>query len=276
MADASDNPENPTPTGVTAKMRETAAAVKQRFAMYQNNPGFQLGDLVVWKEGLRNRRFPRENTGAIVTRIFPQPIFDPKKKDAGSPYFRENLDLVLGVFDTDGDFVEYHNDSCRFQKADETTKFDKRHNSVGCDGCEKLDFEGLRFKCSVCDDYDLCAACKFEGRTTKKHTTDHPMRMIEAPSPERLVAAFKGMCDEQAFKPGDLVTWKLGLKNKRRPSDSEFAVVVEVLPGPVFDSNKGASLAYFREPLDIRLGLLDEDGDFTVYHFDSRRFMKAM
>lgn len=102
------------------------------------------------------------------------------------------------------------------------------------------------------------------------------MRMIEPPSVERLTACFQALCTEEAFKPGDLVQWKLGLKNKRRPAMGELAVVIEVLPSPIFDAHKGASVAYFREPLDIRLGLLDEDGDFLIYHFDSRRFMKAM
>ncbi|EIC22782.1 hypothetical protein [Thiorhodovibrio frisius] len=78
------------------------------------------------------------------------------------------------------------------------------------------------------------------------------------------------------FAPGDLVTWKPGLKNRRVPRNGQPAVVLEVLSAPVFDSEKDAGSAYFREPLDLVLGLFLEDGphrgDFLNWHFDSRRF----
>jgi len=259
-----------------SRLQQYIDRLRERYQRYCALADLKLGDIVVWKEGLTNRRFPRPGTVAIITRIFPHPIIDPKKKDAGSPYFREDLDLVLGVFDSDGDFVEYHYDKGRFEKVQDLSKVVARYVGIECDGCRKQDFEGLRFKCTVCENYDLCATCKFEGRTSWSHTTEHPMRLLEGPTVERLTASFHSLCTEEAFKPGDLVQWKLGLKNKRKPAEGELAVVVEVLPSPIFDAHKGASVAYFREPLDIRLGILDEDGDFIIYHFDSRRFMKAM
>ncbi len=78
------------------------------------------------------------------------------------------------------------------------------------------------------------------------------------------------------FAPGDLVTWKPGLKNRRVPHSGQPAVVLEVLKEPVFDSEKDSGSPYFREPLDVVLGLFVEDGphrgDFLNWHFDSRRF----
>ncbi|EIC22785.1 hypothetical protein [Thiorhodovibrio frisius] len=78
------------------------------------------------------------------------------------------------------------------------------------------------------------------------------------------------------FAPGDLVTWKPGLKNRRVPRSSQPAVVLEVLSEPAFDSEKNSGSPYFREPLDLVLGLFVEDGphrgDFLNWHFDSRRF----
>lgn len=78
------------------------------------------------------------------------------------------------------------------------------------------------------------------------------------------------------FKPGDLVTWKPGLRNKLIPRQDRPAVVIEVLPDPVLDSERDAGNPYFREPLDIVLGLFIEQGrhrgDFIAWHFDSRRF----
>lgn len=35
----------------------------------------------------------------------------------------------------------------------------KRHSGYCCDRCGKDNFEGFRYKCTVCDDYDLCHYC---------------------------------------------------------------------------------------------------------------------
>jgi hypothetical protein len=74
------------------------------------------------------------------------------------------------------------------------------------------------------------------------------------------------------FKSGDLVVWKKGLKNRARPALGEPAIVVQVLETPLKDETKESGTAYFNEPLDLALGLLDEDEDFTVFHYDRRRF----
>ena len=73
------------------------------------------------------------------------------------------------------------------------------------------------------------------------------------------------------FEPGDLVRFKDGMRNKLRPGDGEPAVVVARLAEPVVDTQEGAGSAYFREPLDLVVGLIDEDGDFVTYHVDGRR-----
>ncbi|KAF7280178.1 E3 ubiquitin-protein ligase KCMF1-like isoform X2 [Rhynchophorus ferrugineus] len=53
-----------------------------------------------------------------------------------------------------------------------------RHEGVSCDSCLKGNFRGRRYKCLVCYDYDLCAACYESGATNTRHTTDHPMQCI--------------------------------------------------------------------------------------------------
>jgi len=74
------------------------------------------------------------------------------------------------------------------------------------------------------------------------------------------------------FSPGDLVVWKKDLKNRRKPAYEEPAIVVEKLDKAIQDESAEPSSMYFREPLDVILGLVDEDGEFICYYFDSRRF----
>lgn len=74
------------------------------------------------------------------------------------------------------------------------------------------------------------------------------------------------------FNVGDLVKWKQGLKNKKYPKYNEPAIIVEILSEPVVEPEKNAGSQYFREPLDIVLGIIDSDGDFALFHYDSRRF----
>ena len=76
------------------------------------------------------------------------------------------------------------------------------------------------------------------------------------------------------FKPGDLVRWQPGLKYKKLPAYGEPAVVVEVLPQPVFDENAPCGSAYFRSPCSLVLGL-QRDGKFSCWHFYGRRFELA-
>ena len=73
----------------------------------------KAGDIVCWKKGLKNRRFPRQGEPAIVIELVKDVV--STKDDSGSPYFREPLDIILGFIDPDGDFVMYHFDSRRFQ-----------------------------------------------------------------------------------------------------------------------------------------------------------------
>jgi len=75
------------------------------------------------------------------------------------------------------------------------------------------------------------------------------------------------------FRAGQIVQWKPGMRNKRIPDYGQAAIVMDVLNPPVYDSRKeleGSNL--FREPLNLALGVKDDDGDFLIFHFDGRRF----
>lgn len=76
---------------------------------------FREGDIVEWKTGLKNKRYPDYGMPAIVVELLGEPLYD-NTRDSGSSYFREPLDCVLGLFGDDGDFVTFYFDSRRFRK----------------------------------------------------------------------------------------------------------------------------------------------------------------
>ncbi len=101
------------------------------------------------------------------------------------------------------------------------------------------------------------------------------LRATPPPSPtetaKQLEVLSKRLVQKHEFSPGQFVQWKEGLQNRRRPGYGEPVVVVQVLDQPVLEGSDSGS-AYFREPLDIIIGLLDEDRELLLFHFDSRRF----
>ena len=75
------------------------------------------------------------------------------------------------------------------------------------------------------------------------------------------------------FKKGEIVKWKKHLKNRRLPTENQPAIVVDILYPPLLSNEEETGNTYFREPLDIILGFINEsDGAFIVFHYDSRRF----
>ena len=49
---------------------------------------------------------------------------------------------------------------------------------VSCDSCMKSGFSGIRYKCLVCCDYDLCSACYDAKLVTSRHKVDHAMQCL--------------------------------------------------------------------------------------------------
>jgi len=257
------------------KLKDNIADLRKKLALYTRGDKFEVGDIVTFKKGLQNRRYPRPGSAGIVTRILPVPIFDSTKTEAGSPYFNEQLDICVGLIDLDGDFIEFTFDSKRLERVsgDQITG---KHFNVVCDGCRKEEFTGIRFHCTECSDFDLCPQCQAEGAEPGNHSSNHKMIAIEPSTEPVLRERLKSLLEINCFQPGDIVQWKSGLKNKRLPEADQFAVVVEMLPVPVTDEDKSAAGSCFLEPLDMKLGIIDDDGDFLVFHYDSRRFTKAM
>lgn len=88
-----------------------------------------------------------------------------------------------------------------------------------------------------------------------------------------LTSLFEELNRHHELRAGQLVTWKPNLKNRRHPAYDQPVIVVEMLSEPVLARPDNSGSPYFREPLDMIAGVIDQDGDFMLLHFDSRRFM---
>lgn len=78
---------------------------------------FAVGQIVKWKENLKNRKLPHQNQPAIVVAILDEPVISTDD-ESGSPYFLETLDIILGIVDDDGTFLTFYYDSRRFEAYD--------------------------------------------------------------------------------------------------------------------------------------------------------------
>lgn len=54
------------------------------------------------------------------------------------------------------------------------------HHNIICYGCEKNPITGVRYKCFICPDYDLCQDC--EQSETVDHDPSHPFIKIASPN----------------------------------------------------------------------------------------------
>jgi len=79
-----------------------------------------VGDLVKWKEGLKNKKRPDSNQPAIVVQLLEKPLIERQGEEAGSPYYREPLDIILGLFDEENEFLMFYYDKRRFESYSES------------------------------------------------------------------------------------------------------------------------------------------------------------
>jgi hypothetical protein len=90
----------------------------------------------------------------------------------------------------------------------------------------------------------------------------------------KLVQLEKQFSAQNKFTVGQFVTWKPGLKNKLKPRLNEPAIVVKLLDAPLYDQDQDSGSPYFMEPLDMVIGVLEEERHtLLLFHVDRRRFM---
>jgi hypothetical protein len=79
--------------------------------------------------------------------------------------------------------------------------------------------------------------------------------------------------NHQQFQINQIVRWKPFLKNRKIPSYNAPAVVLEVFDPPIYDeAATNACSIYFKEPLSLRIGFFDDEGDFVEMYVDGSRF----
>lgn len=100
------------PTGLAPP--ETAAILPLRLAAYNVRHNFEVGQLVMWKDGLKNRVRPDYGQPAIVVEVLEAPVVHPTAESLTSD-LQDKLDIVLGVMTEDNLFAFFHFDRARFE-----------------------------------------------------------------------------------------------------------------------------------------------------------------
>jgi hypothetical protein len=125
---------------------------------------------------------------------------------------------------------------------------------------------------------------KTEVRTNMSEQKGKTLMLVGGDTNERLAATRKSCADlnigyrlfnngeEKSLRAGMLAVWKEGMKNRKTPDYGAPMIVVDVLSPAVIDTTFDSGSVYFRERLDLVLGFVEEDGEFTTLHYDSRRF----
>lgn len=67
-------------------------------------------------------------------------------------------------------------------KNDDESTIERQHTGVQCNKCKKEDFTLDRYKCAVCNDYDLCGECFEKKKYDPPHSLNHPMVRFNGPN----------------------------------------------------------------------------------------------
>ncbi|OUD14257.1 hypothetical protein [Thioflexithrix psekupsensis] len=89
--------------------------LERKFNLFmEETPEFKKGDIVRWKKGLKNKKYPKEDQLCKVVEVLKEPIIE-ESRDSGSPYYREPLDLILALLDSESGLLVFHYDKRRFE-----------------------------------------------------------------------------------------------------------------------------------------------------------------
>ncbi|XP_047131757.2 dual specificity mitogen-activated protein kinase kinase dSOR1 [Hydra vulgaris] len=86
---------------------------------------------------------------------------------------------IDNLFDVLNDLV--HNIFLDANKYGYFSIYSPAHQYVQCDACNKINFVVDRYKCLVCEDYDLCGECFESRKISLPHVKGHPMVRYSGP-----------------------------------------------------------------------------------------------
>jgi hypothetical protein len=114
------------------------------------------------------------------------------------------------------------------------------------------------------------------AETLRDNRASTVIRHRSAETVRKLVALCAEFHAPRSIEPGDIVRWKMGLKNKVEPEYDQPGILIELYDPPRRDMEQPAGSQYFRESLDALIGYVGTDDAnrerFYTFHFDSRRF----
>jgi hypothetical protein len=89
--------------------KEYLNRLQKRMEAFNKSESFSIGDLVIWKDGLKNKRLPLFGQPSIIIKVFDPPLEDKE------PSVNERLDIQIGFITDDDEFLTFNYDSHRFQ-----------------------------------------------------------------------------------------------------------------------------------------------------------------
>lgn len=81
---------------------------------------------------------------------------------------------------------------------------------------------------------------------------------------QALKRSYETYISNESLSTGDVVSWKPGMRNRTLPNYRQPAIVIEKLQYTIFDESQNAGSQYFHEPLDLRVGFLDDNNQFVT------------
>jgi hypothetical protein len=109
-------------------------------------------------------------------------------------------------------------------------------------------------------------------KLTSESDNDEEEEKYDEKHIDNLQKTYKSLLIKYEYKPGQLIKWKKGLRNRALPKENQPAIVIEALKEVLIENERDTGSTYYREPLDIILGLIDSTGHMITFHYDSRRF----
>ena len=99
-------------------LSQQATSLTELKKIFDESEEFEVDDIVIWKDGLKNKTYPSYEQVAIVLEVLSEPLYN-QSVEPDSPYYNEPLDILLGFKDQEGDMLTFYYDKRRFKKLKE-------------------------------------------------------------------------------------------------------------------------------------------------------------